>query len=199
MDMKTNTFFRIFAFTALSFASVSAYAQVQVGPSATTATQDINLNVDGSALLAVVNTTPSATGTGISMSLTGATVAGAAILDQTMNNLTRLRISSLVESGKTRKISAKISESLLNSGTELYVGLERPSTFEPLAANGGETAGEKQLTTADVDVITGIKTCWSGTGDTDGYIVTYRYAKQDDATFLQSKEITVTYTISAEL
>jgi hypothetical protein len=150
-------------------------------------------------MLAVVNTTPSATSTGISMSLTGATEAGAAILDQTTNDLTRLRISSLVESGKTRKISAKISESLATSGTELYVSLERPENFAPIAANGGTTAEEQQLTTADVDVMTGITTCWSGTGATDGYIVTYRYAKKDDATFLQSKDITVTYTISAEL
>lgn len=170
------------------------------GTSASTVTQDITLKVDGSALLAVVNTNATAgTSTAVSMSLTGATQAGAAILDQTTNADTRLRISSLVESGKTRTITATIAPAITNSGTQFFVALTKPGTFQPAVANGGTPAAEQELTDGTTKtVVSGITTCWSGTGATDGYVVTYRYAKKADATFLQSQNIVITYTITAE-
>lgn len=171
------------------------------GGSAATVTQDITLKVDGSALLAVVNTNADAgTSTAVSMSLTGATQAGAAILDQTTNADTRLRISSLVESGKTRTITASIAPAITTSGTQFFVALTKPGTFQPVVANGGTPAAEQELTDGTTKtVVSAITTCWSGTGATDGYVVTYRYAKKADATFLQSQNIVITYTITAEV
>lgn len=169
------------------------------GTSAATVTQNISLKVDGSALLAIYNSATGATSTGVSLSLSGATQAGAAMIDVTTNSDTRLRISSLVESGKTRSITAQINTNLSSSGTQFFVTLTRPASFQPLATNGGTTAVEQELTDATIKtVVTGISTCWSGTGATDGYTVTYRYAKKSGATALQSKNIIITYTISGE-
>jgi hypothetical protein len=178
--------------------SISLYAQ-NPGNSSTTVTQNINLKVNGSALLAIYNSASGATSTAINMSLSGASQAGAAMEDQTTNSDTRLRISSLVESGKTRTITAQINSSLTSSGTQFFVTLTRPASFLPVAANGGTTAAEQELTDATIKtVVTGISTCWSGIGATDGYTVTYRYAKTSGATTLQSKNIIITYTISGE-
>jgi hypothetical protein len=186
----------------LSFIALPFLASAQnPGTSASTVTQDISLKVDGSAMLAVVNTNANAgASTAVSMSLTGATQAGAAILDQTTNADTRLRISSLVESGKTRTITASIAPDISTSGTQLFVTLTKPATFQPAVANGGTAASEQELTDGTTKtVVSGITTCWSGTGATDGYTVTYRYAKKADATFLQSKNVVITYTITAEV
>lgn len=201
MEMKTNTLLKIFALTALSLVTVSGFAQSTVGNSGTNATQEISLRVDGSALLAIVNTSSGATGTGISMSLSGATVAGAAISNSSTNDSTRLRISSLVESGKKRKILAKINQDLSTSGTNFYVRLIKPGNFQPAAVNGGTPSANKMQFTAanaNMELVTGITTCWSGVGQTDGYTVEYTYEKQLNATALVSKIIEVTYTITEE-
>lgn len=178
--------------------SFSAYTQ-NPGNSATTVTQNISLKVDGSALLAIYNSASGATSTDITMSLSGASQAGAAMIDQDINSDTRLRISSLVESGKTRTLTAQINSNITASGTQFFIALTRPASFQPAAVNGGTTAAEQELTSAAIKtVVTGIATCWSGIGATDGYTVTYRYAKKAGATFFQSKNIIVTFTISGE-
>lgn len=171
------------------------------GTSATSVTQNISLKIDGSALLAVYNTNANAgTSTAVSMSLTGASEAGAGIMTETTNSDTRLRISSLVENGKSRNVTASITPNLNNTGTEFFVAFTKPSNFQPAVANGGTCSSEVNLTDGTTKtVVTGITTCWSGTGTTDGYTVTYRYAKADAATYLISKNIIITYTISAEI
>lgn len=174
---------------------------VAVGTS--TSSQDVTLRVDGSALIQVVNSKGGSAG--ISMSLTGATQAGAAILDQTTNNDTRLRLSSLVEDGMTRTITASIAPSLEGTDTQLFVTVANPTdpVIQPIPSNGGTSAGEKELTNATTEaalLVTGIKTCWTGRENlTDGYIVTYRYAKKANATALRSENVVITYTITAEV
>lgn len=166
--------------------------------SASDVTQNIALQVNGSALLAVYNTNLTAgTSTAVSMSLSGATQAGAAVMDQASNSDTRLRISSLVESGKTRTITASIAPAITNSGTQFFVALTKPDNFLPVVANGGTPTAEQELTDGTTKtIVNGITTCWSGMGNSDGYTVTYRYAKKADATFLQSQNIVITYTIT---
>lgn len=171
------------------------------GTSASSVTQNISLKIDGSALLAVYNTNANAgTSTAVSMSLTGASEAGAGIMTETTNSDTRLRISSLVENGKSRNVTASITPNLNNTGTEFFVTFTKPSNFQPAVANGGTCSSEVNLTDGtSKTLVSGITTCWSGTGTTDGYTVTYRYAKAADATYLISKNIIITYTISAEI
>ena len=168
-----------------------------VGPSGGTAAQDIKLTVEGKALIAIVNTV--AANTNISLSLAGATVAGEAMVTVTTNSDSKLRISSSVEDGTTRKITAQIFPALTATNTELFVTLVNPGDFLPDPLNGGAGTGEKNLTdgTAALEVVTGIKTCWSGIEPSSGYGVTYRYAKKAGSTFWTSGTTTVTYTITA--
>ena len=168
-------------------------------------TQNLALTVDGSALLAVFGTDGS---TGVenggpntvAMSLAGAGVAGAVVQTTATNETTRLRISSLVENGKTRTITASILPVMTGSGTTLSLELIKPTNFLPAAVNGGTSAGPKDMTDGTTQtLVTGITTCWSGTTLTDGYTIKYVYAKAADAVALISRSPVVTFTISEQL
>lgn len=168
-------------------------------------TQNLALTVDGSALLAVFGTDGS-TGVenggsnAVAMSLAGAGVAGAVVQTTATNESTRLRISSLVENGKTRTITASILPVMTGSGTTLSLELIKPTNFLPASANGGTSTGAKDMTDGITQtLVTGITTCWSGTTLTDGYTIKYVYAKAADAVALISKSPVVTFTISEQI
>lgn len=164
------------------------------------ATQNLSLTVDGSALLAVVGTGENINSPAVSISLAGASEAGAEVMTSAENQDTRLRISSLVESGKTRTVSASILPALTGAGTTLSLELIKPATFLPAVANGGTSSGVQDLTDGSTkDLVTGITTCWSGIADGNGYTLKYVFAKAAGATALISRNIVVTYTISDEL
>lgn len=195
--MKKATTTKILVLAAVMSAPLLSIAQT-VGPSGTTATQNLSLTVEGKALIAVVNTI--AANTNISLSLTGAAVAGEAMQTVVTNSDTKLRISSSVEDGTTRMITAQISPNLTATNTELFVELVNPGDFGPTPLNGGTGAGEVNLTDGTAkNVVTGIKTCWSGTGALNGYGVTYRYAKKANTTYWTSSSTVVTYTITAAI
>jgi hypothetical protein len=158
------------------------------GDDSRVATQPISLVVAGSALLGI-------SGPPVSLQLGGATQAGAPIKQGIENKDTRLRISSLVNEGETRAITAKISEELV--GTQLYVSLEEPNTHFTYPENKGVLKESKLLSNAsDATLVEGIGTCWSGVGEDDGYVIRYSYKAIPNAPVLKSASITVTYTIS---
>ncbi len=166
-------------------------------------TQNLALTVDGSALLAVFGT---ASGEGVTnggsnavgMSLAGAKAAGEEVMTSAENTDTRLRISSLVENGKTRTITASIAPALTTTGTTLEMQLLKTSML-PALDNGGTPTGMKEMTSGTpVDLVTGITTCWSGTGLTDGYTIHYKLGKAAGAVALKSSNIVVTFTISEQ-
>jgi len=192
--MKKNSIVFGVALIMGVFLSNSVFAQ--------TATQNLSLKVDGSALLAVVGIGANIAVPSVSMSLAGATEAGAEVMTTIENQSTRLRVSSLVEGGLFRSISASISESLYPAGTTLSLELIKQGPFLPDPVNGGTSAGPKDITAATTTallLVSDITTCWSGTADGDGYIIKYVFGKRDGATALVSKDITVTYTISTAI
>lgn len=151
-------------------------------------TQSVDLKVAGSALLAVV-------GPPVKLILAGAVEAGEAIQESVENDETRLRISSLVNNGELRNISAKISEELV--GTTLSVELKEPNANFVYPENRGTLSGLKLLSSeTDVTLAQGIGTCWSGKTDGDGYVIKYTYKAIPNAPILRSATITVTFTIS---
>lgn len=193
--MKETTLSKVIVLAIFMSTSLLTIAQT-VGTSGGTAAQNLSLTVEGKALIAVVNT--AAANTNVSLSLTGASVAGEAMQTVTTNSDTKLRISSSVEDGTTRKITAQISPNLTATNTELFVELVNPANFLPDPLNGGDGSGEVNLTDGTaVEVVAGIKTCWSGTTPSSGYGVTYRYAKKAGATYWTSGTTVVTYTITA--
>lgn len=152
------------------------------------ATQTVDLQVAGSALVAVA-------GPPVKLILAGAAEAGAAIQESATNDLTRLRISSQVNNGELRSISAKISEPLV--GTSLEVQLLEPNSSFVYPENRGTLTGVKMLTDeTDITLVEGIGTCWSGINDGDGYVIKYFFKAIPNSPILRSAVITVTYTIS---
>lgn len=153
------------------------------------ATQTVNLQVAGSALLAVK-------GPPVSITLSGATEAGASIQESADNNESRLRMTSQVSNGETRSISAKISEALV--GTTLSVELTTPNSNFVYPEYMGTLKGLQVLSNEnEVSLVDGIGTCWSGKTDGDGYVIHYVYKAVANAPILRSATITVTYTISS--
>lgn len=158
------------------------------GQDSRVATQPVTLQVAGSALLAV-------SGPEVILKLAGATAAGEAIQDAIENDKTRLRISSIVNNGESRAISCKISEALV--GTQLYVELKTPNSNFEYPSNMGTLKGMQLLSNeSNAVLVEGIRTCWSGTQEDDGYVVKYTYKAIPNATVMKSANITVTYTIS---
>lgn len=152
------------------------------------AKQNIELQVAGSALLAVA-------GPPVKLILAGAVEAGGAIQESVENDLSRLLISSQVNSGELRSISAKISEPLV--GTTLSVELKDPNSHFVYPESKGTLTGAKQLSdVTDVTLAEGIGTCWSGTSSDDGYVIKYLFKAIPNAPILKSAIITVTFTIS---
>lgn len=184
----------LFAFLAVPFVASAQNPNIM---GAQSTEQNLTLTVNGSALLAIYNTTADAANTDISMSLTGATQAGAAITPSATNNASRLRISSLNDGETTRAITAQITPAMTSDGTQLFVTLTDPGNFQLDPANAGTCSTTQELTSGDAQtVVTGIKTCWSGTDANSGYMITYKYQKKADATTLATSNIKVTYTIT---
>ncbi len=151
-------------------------------------TQEVKLQVAGSALLAVF-------GPAVELRLAGASQAGDVIAQSVENSATRLRMSSLVDNQEKRSILAKISEALV--GTQLYVELLQPNANFMCPENMGTLKGQQLLDNeAEVTLVEGIGTCWSGITDDDGYVIKYTYKAIPAAPVLKNSTITVTYTIS---
>jgi hypothetical protein len=167
---------------------LTLFVNSSYGQDSREATQSVELQVAGSALLAV-------TGPPVKLILAGAVEAGDAIQEAVENDATRLRISSLVSDGESRAISAKISEALI--GTILMVELKEPNNHFVFPANQGSLSGQKTLSNeSDVKLAEGIRTCWSGRDEDDGYVIKYTYKAIPNAPILKSTTITVTFTIS---
>lgn len=152
------------------------------------ATQDVSLQVAGSALLAV-------TGPPVVMKMAGASEAGDAISQAIENSDSRLRISSLVSGEEVRAITAKISEALV--GTQLYVELQAPNSNFGNPDMMGTLKGLRLMSNElEEMIVEGIGTCWSGKTDGDGYVIRYSFKAIPGATIMKSANITITYTIS---
>lgn len=168
---------------------ISAFSQYQG------ADQVVTLQVDGKALLAVFKM-DGTIGGAIGLNLAGATVAGAAISTNASDVTTRLRITNQVESPTGRKIQATIDKDTTYTGTRLSLKLTPQGPFKPSIAAAGTAFPTVYLQTLqNQDIATGILTCWSGTGDSDGYELAYTYEKTG-ATATSLGAVKVTFTIS---
>lgn len=161
---------------------------IVIGQDSRQVTQNVSLQVAGSALLAI-------SGPSVTLQLSGASEAGDVIAQSVENSDTRLRISSLVNGGEKRSITAKISEVLV--GTQLFVELKEPNSNFIYPENKGTLKGQQLLgNETDITLVDEIGTCWSGKADEDGYVITYTYKAIPRAPVLKSTTITITYTIS---
>jgi hypothetical protein len=156
-----------------------------------TSSHSVILKLESVALLGI------ATGD-VSLVIEGATEAGAPITTVTEDESTRLRITSLAEEGKDRLITAKISKEL--SGSELLVQA-KPASTANFVGEPGTYADPVVLTTTDQNVILDIGTCWSGTGEEDGYVIKYLFrlaSTIDGEPYEENTTVVVTFTLSDE-
>lgn len=156
------------------------------------ANSTVNLAISSSALLRIV------TGATLSLSLGGATEAGAPVQEVASDSTGRLRISSMVTS-QTRTITAQISPDMTSTNTELLVQLKTPNINFTNFANKGllQTTPALLTSTGATTLITGISTCWSGIETDDGYPIRFTFRRKALATSFSSPgAITVTFTLS---
>jgi len=155
-----------------------------------TGTQASTLSVSEVALI-------DGTGT-VTMNLNAATAGNAvAVADE----IGYVKVSSVVASGQTRTITAEITN--LPAGSALTI-----ATAVPVNANFGGAVGTgstaKAITNTGGAIIlaTAIGSCYTGTGATDGYQLTYSWTpvQADYADFVAtSTSVPVTLTITAGL
>jgi hypothetical protein len=115
---------------------------------------------------------------------------------------TYLRYTSIVDSGKTRTISAAVTAGIIPAGTDLYVTAATPGAGG--RGNKGTGQGEMNLEPSAAGLITGIRSCWTGTGATQGSNLTYRLAVDPDEVDADElftatvSDVTVTWTLNED-
>lgn len=186
--------------------SISAFADNNITQ------QAVTMQVNGVALLKVTpGTNPN--GTAVSLSLSGASNAGDAIAPSASNNQTRLKITSLA-TGTTpsRTINVNMTGGTFkDSHTTLTLALKEPNTnFWNFSGAGGtlntvtlgnSAGGNLVTTTTSAPIASNIKTCWSGVGEDDGYVIEYVFTADNGETPINpaSSGLTITYTVTNTL
>ncbi len=142
----------------------------------------------------------------INLTLT-TTVAGEMVAASVVNTAARIRVTSIIEGTGTRSISGAVTAGVPPTNTYLKM-----TPFINLAPNfvgtpGNVTAVEYDLTEGSSggakEIVTGIGSCYSGTGATDGYAIKYEFGILNAGDFgdiraTAGAAMTVTFTISAE-
>lgn len=184
---------------------------------AQTSSQDVTLTVSGSNLIKVMNKDaagPAPGITSVSLSLSGATEAGAAINPVARDTSTRLRMSCLTANTEKRKITAVISS--LGTGTgfkdknsNLSLGLLAPDPANQLNftnyADANDGVGTMQMLANSatgqlpaVTLVQNMTTSWTGTSTGDGYMICYEYTADAGKTPQSVGTVQVTFTIGAQ-
>lgn len=183
---------------ALTFAAVLVFtSSIFAGTDDNkTASHNISISINDLALIGIRGGNGSAN---INLSPDAPTIAGQALdFSKASDNSLWLNYSSIVSaSNKSRSINAKI-ESDLPGGTSI--------TVSPKSATNGRgkvgTAAESViLSKSDQKVVSGIGSCYTGTGTSKGVQLDYKLNMQDSdygKLFNQEYSVTVTYTITDE-
>ena len=148
---------------------------------------------------AILDVEPEAT-TSITLTAAEPDEAGTALnFNNATNDVLWLNYSSIIATGTTRKVTVQLDQAVPN-------GLVLEVTAAAHAGTGGGTIGAPAATvtlgTAVADIVTGIGSCYTGDGDTNGHQLTYGLSA-DAATYgsivsTLGTSLTVTYTIVAE-
>lgn len=126
--------------------------------------------------------------------------AGMSIETSKSDSTTRLLVSSVITSA-TRTLSAKITAGTIPSGTLLKLIAMQPNAS--FVGTSGSLAAQVTLDATDRPVVTGIGTCYSGTGASDGYPLKFTYSLDTNpATYgslraTTGTQIVVTLTLTA--
>jgi len=150
-------------------------------------THQINVTVDGIALLRVND------GNAITLQITAPATEGDSTAVKS-NATNYLQYTSIRASGVTKKVTAA-TDVAVPAGLSLLVTAAAPTTG---AGTRGTSGGRKALSTSASDVITGIGSCYTGIGATDGGLLTYQLFVNNWTNVLSGgpTAVTVTYTLT---
>lgn len=176
--------------TLLMFLTTQSFAQ-----NSSTTNQVLTLGIPPIALVYAVDS--SGLNESISLQLTTNT-AGTAITGGT--NASFLQLSSIVASGSTNKVQAKIDG--VPAGTTLEITASAPNSGNGDGTFGTAVAGPVTLSTTAQDIITGIGSCYTGTAPLDGYGLQWQWnagssGSYSSITSTTNFTTTVTLTITA--
>lgn len=138
-----------------------------------------------------------------SVALSLSTPSSGASLSTVSNSDIFLKLSSINQQFTTRLVTSKIISGTVPLGTILKV-VSAPCTTLNSGGNLGVVTQSITLTTTDQNLITGIGSCYTGTGNNDGYQLTYTWGPTSIAAdynlikaTTSNVNITVVHTISA--
>ena len=138
----------------------------------------------------------------IAMTLS-ASVAGTPVGSVSNSNM-YVKVSSIVPGNTNRKITAKMSGGTIPAGTRLTLQAALSTNLNGAGRQGVVVVAPIVLSTIDQDLVTGVGSCYTGTGYTDGYRLTYVWAPYLPATnykllsaTAKPTVITIVLTISA--
>jgi hypothetical protein len=203
----------IFSFAALMFVILTPIKVLAADTNESS--QTVSMTVNGSNMIKVMNASeagPNPGTTTVSLTLSGASEAGAAISPVAADSSTRLRMSCLTVGSETRLIKAQIQTGggdFTGKQSRLQLALKTPTnttnftnyttnastginTFITLGDNDGNKIAAQSL-------ITGIKTSWTGTTAGDGYVIYYKYSAYEGQAPSAVANVSVLFTISATL
>lgn len=149
---------------------------------------------------AILDVEPEATAS-ISLEADEPTEAGTALnFTNATNTDLWLNYSSIVAASETRKITVETSAAT-PAGLELKVTAAAYAGTDGGGTTGSPTA-EVTLSTTATDIVTGIGSCYTGDGNTNGHNLSYSLNADDanygDIVSTAGTTITVTYTIVTE-
>jgi len=107
------------------------------------------------------------------------------------NDSTYAQYTSVVEQGKTRSITAHWA-----AGDSAPTGCELRLKATPAGGNQGSSVGEITLSTTPQNIVTGIRSCATGRGSSDGAKLTYTLVITDVESLVAGEEKTVTVTLT---
>jgi len=127
--------------------------------------------------------------------------AGMSVEASASDSTARLLISSVISTSQNRTLSARISMGTVPAGTHIELSALQPNAN--FAGEPGKLMSPTTLDGTDRPIITDIATCYSGTSATDGYMLRFNYALDNDRASYGSlratlgTQVMVTFTLTA--
>lgn len=130
-------------------------------------------------------------------------VAGSSVLPVSNSDMF-VKITSIVASGTTRKITARVTSNEIPHGTLLTLAAAPCTSANSKGNRGTAVTVPVILNTTDQTIVDGIASCYTGTGYTDGYRLTFTWKPDSTNYYLinatrDPKIITVTFTIMSNI
>ncbi len=138
----------------------------------------------------------------LTLDVSAAEAGAEVVFASSTNNELNLNYTSLVESGKKNKITAKINKTAAQiTRYGFHLNLSIGANNGGAGGLGTPNSGVIEFTdNTEKDIVTGIKSCYSGDGNNNGNMLTYSLAADDYSKIRSGSNynLEVTYTIIAD-